>query len=109
MGDGLSSVPAKLVVKIRRGEFVEMGELLPEFNVGSREEDGTSRADARPRRSRSVTNILTWLQCYGTYVSVPAPSQPELIPQLMSYMALIIRVSQDYPRLAWAWYNAAFL
>ena len=34
MGDGLSPVPAKLVAKIWRGEFVEMDELLPEFNVG---------------------------------------------------------------------------
>ena len=108
MGDGLSPVPAKLVAKIRRGEFVEMGELLPEFNVGSREEHGTSRADVRPRRSRSVTDILTWLQCYGMYVSVLAPSQPDLIPELMSYMSLIIRVSQDYSGLAWVRYDAAF-
>ena len=59
-------------------------------------------------RSRSVTDILTWLQCYGTYVSVLAPSQPELIPELMSYMSLIIRVSQDYSGLAWVRYDAAF-
>ena len=86
MGDGLSPVPAKLVAKIRRGEFVEMGELLPEFNG----------------------DILTWLQCYGMYVSVLAPSQPDLIPKLMSYMSLIIRVSQDYSGLAWVRYDAAF-
>ena len=108
MGDGLSPVPAKLVAKIQRGEFVDMGELLPEFNVGSREEDGASRTDVRPRRSRSVTDILSWLQCYGTYVSVLAPSQPELIPELMAYMSLIIRVSQDYSGLAWVRYDAAF-
>lgn len=31
MGDGIPAVPVKLAAKIRRGEFVDMGELLPEF------------------------------------------------------------------------------
>ena len=31
LGDGIPSVPEKLAEKIRKGEFVEMGELLPKF------------------------------------------------------------------------------
>ena len=31
IGDGLPPIPAKLAAKIRRGEFVDMYELLPEF------------------------------------------------------------------------------
>ena len=42
MGDGLSPVPAKLVAKIQQGDFVEMGELLPEFNSLSQNDDGTT-------------------------------------------------------------------
>ena len=101
-------MPAKLVTKILRGDFVEMGELLPEFHALSRDEDGASRSDTKSRRSRSVTDILMWLQCFGTYVSVLAPSQPDLAPELMSYMSLIIRVSQDYAGLAWVRYDSAF-
>ena len=62
MGDGLSPMPAKLVAKIRRGIFVEIGELIPEFNVGSWEEDGTFRADMSERLSpilRSVWDLGT--------------------------------------------------
>lgn len=33
VGEGLPSVPAKLVDKIRHWEFVEMNELLPEVLV----------------------------------------------------------------------------
>ena len=39
VGDGLPPVPAKVAAKIRRGEFVEMGELLPEFLASQREDD----------------------------------------------------------------------
>ena len=47
VGDGMPPVPAKLAAKVRRWEFVEMGELLPEFWVGQpRElERGHKRAD----------------------------------------------------------------
>ena len=108
IGDGLSPVPAKLVTKILRRDFVEMGELLPEFHALSRDEDGASRSDTKSHRSWSVTDILTWLQCFGTYVGVLAPSQPDLVPELMSYMSLIIRVSQEYSGLAWVRYDSAF-
>jgi len=33
-------VPAKLVNKMRRWEFVKMGKLLPEFWVGPKEAEG---------------------------------------------------------------------
>ena len=44
VGDGMPPVPAKLAAKIWRWEFVEMGELLPEFWAGPKEEaeQGTS-------------------------------------------------------------------
>ena len=39
IGDGLPPAPTKLAAKIRKGEFVEMGELLPEFWSSHREKD----------------------------------------------------------------------
>ncbi len=98
VGEGLPPVPPRLVEKIVRREFVDMGELLPEFV------DDGDRKEARTRRSRQVTDIFTWLQCFGSYVS----SKPHLIPELMAYMGTIIRVSQDYAGLAWVRYDAAF-
>ena len=44
-------MPAKLTAKIRRGEFVEMEELLPEFwAAGSRDEEAGLSAEAKGRR-----------------------------------------------------------
>ena len=108
MGDGIPPVPAKLAARIRRGEFVEMGELLPEFWSGPREDDTDPRRETKARRSRKVVDIHTWVQCFSTYVATRAVQAPQLIPELMAYLATIVRVSQDYTGLAWVRYDAAF-
>ena len=59
MGEGISPVPAKLVERIRRGEHVEIGELLPEIWLGQKDE---VVREARPRRTQKVADIFTWLQ-----------------------------------------------
>lgn len=106
LGEGVPPVPDKLAAKIRKGEFVEMGELLPEFWSPRGEESDANRD--KSRRSRKVTDIFTWLQCFAAYVSVRAPPAPHLVPELMAYMATIVRVSQDFSGLAWVRYDAAF-
>ncbi len=67
MGEGLPPVPPRLVEKIVRREFVDMGDLLPEFWAANRLDEG-DRKEARTRRSRQVTDIFTWLQCFRSYV-----------------------------------------
>ncbi len=68
LGEGIPPAPAKLAARICRGEFVEMGELLPEFWSGAIDEDAGSSHEPQGRRSRKVTDIFMWLQCYGSYV-----------------------------------------
>ena len=101
VGDGFPPLPVKLAAKIRKGEFVEMEELLPEYWSSHREEDIEGKHEVKVRRSRKVTDIFTWLQCFGSYVSVRAQCTPSLILELMAYTAAIVRVSQDYAGLAW--------
>ncbi len=108
VGDGLPPVPAKLAAKIRRGEFVEKGELLPEFWSMPKVDDGEARRDGKSRRTRKVTDIFTWLHCFGSYVSVLGLQAPKRIPELMVYMTTTVRVSQGYSGLAWVRYDAAF-
>ena len=51
VGEGLLPVPERLAARIRRGEFIEMCELISEYWL-AKEEDGTPKADRqRPRRS----------------------------------------------------------
>ena len=41
-------------------------------------------------------------------MSVLGPAYPTAIPELMAYMTLIVRCSQDYAGLAWVRYDMAF-
>ena len=82
MDNGIPSVLAKLAAKIRRGEFVEMGELLPDFWSGPKEEDMDSRREIKTRHSRKVVDIYIWVQCFSTYVcGYPGPAGPSAYPQ----------------------------
>ncbi len=114
VGNGMPPVPAKLVNKIRTLEFIEMGELLPEFWVGPKEAEGDVGKEKRGRQSRKVRDVFMWLQYFGTYVAVFATHEPTVVPELMAYielmayMILIIHVSQDYERLGWVRYDSAF-
>ena len=107
-GEGLPPVPSKLAEKIRRWEFIEMSEMLPEFWTQARFDEAESKPPVARRRRRQVTEIFTWVQCFCTYVSVLSSKSPEVVPELMAYLVTITRVSQDFSGLAWVRYDAAF-
>ena len=71
-----------------------MAELLPEVQLFGEESKPGSR-------KHTVTDILTWIQCFGTYISVLGPGHPECIPELMAYMQEIVQASQRFQGRAW--------
>ena len=102
VGAGNLPVPSKLVSRIQHWEFINMADLLPEVGLSNREGESKKLLQKRPHW---VTDIWSWLHCFGTYVSVLGPCYPQAIPELMAYMSLIIRCSQDYEGLAWVSYD----
>ena len=105
ISNGLPPVPEKLVAKIRRGEFVELHELLPECLAESMDSTGPI---PRSRARKKLNDISVWLQCFALYVGVLASSKPALVPDLMAYMISIIRASQEFERSAWMVYDDAY-
>ena len=103
IGDGLPPVPAKLVAKICRHEFVEMHELLPEFWQDQKGEGKTTT-----KAKKRALELTVWLQCFALYVGVLAPRFPLEVPELMAYMIAIIRAAQEYEGPSWAAYDAAY-
>ena len=103
VGAGLSPVSSKLAQRIRQWEFIDMAELLPEVQLFGGAEDG------RPGGKRiTVTDILTWVQCFGIYVSVLAPSYPEAVPELLAYMLEIVGQAKRFRGKTWVLYDATF-
>ena len=84
VGDGLPPVPARVAAKIKRWEFIEMYELLPEFWTQKGEETvGKPSTSSRAKAKRWVQDISVWLQCFALYVSLMANKSPQHIPELM--------------------------
>ena len=80
-----------------------MHELLPECLADSGD---TGKPGARTRAKKRTQELATWLQCFATYVRVLGPTNPMLVPQLMAYLATIIRASQEFE--SWAIYDDAY-
>lgn len=47
LGDGIPHVAEKLAIKIRNEDFIEMGELLPEFWSPSKGEEGDASREIK--------------------------------------------------------------
>ena len=86
VGDGMLPVPAKLAAKVRRWEVCRNGGTSS--RILGRKAAGTG--GRVHRHARKVTDIFTWVQCFGTYVAVVTPVEPHLVPELMAYMGTII-------------------
>ena len=80
---------------------MDMGELFPECWGATAE----GRSGPLHRRTWVVADIFSWIQCFKSYVSVQGSQHPEAIPELMAYMAMIVRSSQDFKDLAWLRYD----
>ena len=98
IGEALPPVPERLVSRIQKWEFIDMAELLPEALVSARTVNQSTAALVH--RKRPVTDILTWVQCFGVYVGILAKQFADSVPELMSYMIAIIKASRDYEGLA---------
>ncbi len=104
-GDGVPPVPAKLAVRICRGEYIDTGELLPEFWSSPTEDWGK---ETRSRRTCKIDDIFTWLQSFASYVVVRGAAAPELVLELLAYQSTIIRVSRDFTGLVWVHYDQGY-
>ena len=60
------------------------------------------------KRKQEVTDILTWVECVTSYITVLTTYMPNRSRDLLSYMALIIRMAKRYSGNCWLNYDCAF-
>ena len=71
IASGLPSIPAKLVKRIQEGQFVEMAE-LSSMQLGSSDTLDEEKSKGSKLKLHEVTNIVEWVQCFGTYIAIIA-------------------------------------
>ena len=54
------------------------------------------------RKSVPLTNIMLWVQCFAGMVRVFSTQCPQAVPELMAYLATIVKCSRNFEGVAWA-------
>ena len=113
LGEGLAPVPAQLVAKILKGDYVDMAELLRDKLEAHRRGWllDSSVADSCPTpkwQRREIPDLLSWVQCFGSYMGVVNSRYPEKIKQLLAYQTLIVREVRRCGSRGWLAYDSMF-
>lgn len=72
---------------------MEMAELSPERLLHYTDED---QARSNKNKPQEVSNIVEWLQCFGTYIAVIFHTGPGQMADLLGYQNLIIQGHLKY-------------
>lgn len=106
-------VPEKMKRAIRRGEYVELSKLLPNY-AGGFEQGGVmvmakdgSLVCEKSADSQKITNISTWLSAFFVFMDVSMEAFPEMGRELLHYCSIIKRLAL-VPGYAWLRYDTAF-
>ena len=113
LSEGLPPVPAKLVQKIQRGDFVDMAELLRDNMELERRQPATEGQrnaiwPAGKANRREVPDILSWITCFGMYASVVCDKTPGRVRELLTYQTVLVREARRCGGKGWLAYDTMF-
>lgn len=110
LSEGLPPVPAKLVAKIQKGDYVDMAELLRDNMEWERRLSSSDSSGSKIGRAsrREVPDLLSWITCFGIYASVVCDKSPEKAKQLLAYQTLIVREARRCGGKGWQSYDSMF-
>eukprot|EP00118_Oscarella_pearsei_P015172 m.134838 g.134838 ORF g.134838 m.134838 type:complete len:404 (+) comp38153_c0_seq5:512-1723(+) len=105
-------VPARLVARIQKGEYIDMKELLPDNVDLLRQEASISTdgkvTDAARNSLRKVQSIVTWARCFVSYAVVRAAANPASYPDLMLYLRMMLEEASRCGGEGWKHYDILF-
>ncbi len=111
LSEALPVIPAKLVRKVEKGEFVDMADFLKDnmelerrrLTAGESNSAGTATANRR-----EVPDILSWLHSFSMYAAIVAEKWPGKARQLWAYQAIMVNEARRCGGRGWSLYDAAF-
>ena len=106
LASALPPIPGRAVEKIFKGQFIDFKELLND-NVAlvSQLRDLGAVASSASSRSRlcEVTNPLTWVYCYLSFMAVLSPDAR--VHDLVAYAQIIIQLARSHGGSGWLAYD----
>ena len=104
-------IPAKLVQKIRRWEFVELNQLLPDNLVSFPNQDlelGDQKLPRERKKLPPIEDISSWCLAMLLYTATCHATYPHKTGDMLAYMASILQTSSNYPVEACLSYDRVF-
>lgn len=105
--------PAKLVDRIRSGQFVEMRDLLADNMALLQQLDTLNVPCALPAipghlkpHLREITSLPSWMYCFLAYIAILAPDQPTR--DRLAYARLIVKEALRHGGTGWMAYDRVF-
>ncbi len=101
------SLSTKIVAKILALEFVDMAEMV-QGNWSTQDDDEQKCCHRRPQRKGPVTDILVWVECFSSMVTVLSTNHPDKTPQFMAYQRTIVKAHRSFAGDGWLIYDTCF-
>ncbi len=105
LGEGFVVIPAKVVGRIQKGEFVDMAELLSD-NIKLAEKclDTSSSADGVAKHTQvrkrelqeDAQGLFSWVEAFNMFSCILVGQHPEMVKPLAAYQTLIIREARRF-------------
>ena len=116
LGHGFPLIPAKMVNRIQKWEFVNMSELLPdnlELARRSVESRGaTSCATVKSLKKRELSEdwkgLIAWSVCFNTFAAIVAKKYPAKFQELLAYHSTILVEALRFGCKGWLSYDRMF-
>ena len=115
VAEGVPPVSCRLVERIRKWEYVNLMDLLKDPTTDHlvlvNGQLVAMRTDQRPRSSKAITDIFTWLQAFSVFKTVLLSSEDttkEEAAGLAAHCYLILQMSKDCQGTQWAKYDQDF-
>ena len=110
LASALPPVPGKAVEKILKGQFIDFKELLMD-NVAlmtQLQELGAGAASAAGSHSRlrDISDPVTWVYCYLSFVAVLCPDPRTR--ELLAYGHIIMQLARSHGGVGWVVYDRRF-
>ncbi len=107
LSEALPVIPAKLVKKVEKGEFVDMEDFLKVRWKGGGWLGETSVAITGQINRREVPDILSWLHSFCSYAAILSEKFPSKTKELWTYQALMISEARRCGSRGWLLYDAS--
>lgn len=96
-GGGLPALPASLVETIRKGSFIEFGDLLPESIFEAFVNAGEKDKDKKRWKPPPIEGLCDWMLAYTTWANTIVATDPSRDLPLFQYLGVIGHLARDNP------------